>query len=234
MIRFGRKDGGLILSRYADLFTRQAFCFVSGQKTQGFELLGWDFPDLGKPEGHAQAVPPLRYPRISCGNLVALVHFMRPSLRKGAHAALSSAVWQEIQVCSVGMTIHMTNFLLALPNELCMQRLWVIKEFVMTCKVELWVCARTQALSPSVLLNLDQKAAGAHRFEHAAKEENGHCEVNRVQGEPTPSRNATSRPATRQVPRACLRNCELWEAPRRADAAIAVARLLDRTRTKTA
>ena len=33
-------------------------------------------------------------------NLVALVHFMRPSLRKGAYAALSSAVWQEIRVRS--------------------------------------------------------------------------------------------------------------------------------------
>ena len=32
--------------------------------------------------------------------LVALVHFMRPSLRKGAHAALSSAAWQEIRVRS--------------------------------------------------------------------------------------------------------------------------------------
>jgi hypothetical protein len=31
---------------------------------------------------------------------VALVHFMRPSLRKGAHAALSSAAWQEIRVRS--------------------------------------------------------------------------------------------------------------------------------------
>jgi hypothetical protein len=31
-------------------------------------------------------------------NLVALVHFMRPSLRKGAHVALSSAAWQEIRV----------------------------------------------------------------------------------------------------------------------------------------
>jgi hypothetical protein len=30
--------------------------------------------------------------------LVALVHFMRPSLRKGAHSALSSAAWQEIRV----------------------------------------------------------------------------------------------------------------------------------------
>ena len=34
-------------------------------------------------------------------NLVALSHFMRPSLRKRAHAALSSAAWQEI---GVGMT----------------------------------------------------------------------------------------------------------------------------------
>ena len=33
-------------------------------------------------------------------NLVALVHFMRPSLRKGAHVALSDAAWQEIQVRS--------------------------------------------------------------------------------------------------------------------------------------
>ena len=31
-------------------------------------------------------------------NLVALSHFMRPSLRKGARAALSSATWQEIRV----------------------------------------------------------------------------------------------------------------------------------------
>jgi hypothetical protein len=28
------------------------------------------------------------------------VHFMRPSLRKGAHSALSSAAWQEIRVRS--------------------------------------------------------------------------------------------------------------------------------------
>jgi hypothetical protein len=34
-------------------------------------------------------------------NLVALVHVMRPSLRKGAHVALSSAAWQEIRVRSV-------------------------------------------------------------------------------------------------------------------------------------
>jgi hypothetical protein len=31
-------------------------------------------------------------------DLVALLHFMRPSLRKGAHVALSSAAWQEIRV----------------------------------------------------------------------------------------------------------------------------------------
>jgi hypothetical protein len=30
--------------------------------------------------------------------LVALVRFMRPSLRKGARAALSSVAWQEIRV----------------------------------------------------------------------------------------------------------------------------------------
>jgi hypothetical protein len=33
-------------------------------------------------------------------NLAALVQFMRPSLRKGAYAALSSAAWQEIRVRS--------------------------------------------------------------------------------------------------------------------------------------
>src|ERR1700691_3374687 len=32
--------------------------------------------------------------------LVVLVHFMRLSLRKGAHAAMSSAAWQEIRVRS--------------------------------------------------------------------------------------------------------------------------------------
>ena len=33
-------------------------------------------------------------------NLVALVQSVRPSLRKGAYAALSSAAWQEIRVRS--------------------------------------------------------------------------------------------------------------------------------------
>jgi hypothetical protein len=33
-------------------------------------------------------------------NLMALLHLMRLSLRKGAHVALSSAAWQEIQVRS--------------------------------------------------------------------------------------------------------------------------------------
>jgi hypothetical protein len=33
-------------------------------------------------------------------NLIALMHFMRPSLRKGAHAVLSNAAWQEIRVRS--------------------------------------------------------------------------------------------------------------------------------------
>jgi hypothetical protein len=32
--------------------------------------------------------------------LVALAHFMRLSLRKGAHAVISSAAWQEIRVRS--------------------------------------------------------------------------------------------------------------------------------------
>src|SRR5580700_9182547 len=46
-----------------------------------------------------QQVPPLRYPGFPVG-LVALSHFMRPSLRKGAYAASSSAAWQEIRVRS--------------------------------------------------------------------------------------------------------------------------------------
>ena len=37
-------------------------------------------------------------PRISCGSLVASANFMRLSLRKGAYAALSSAVWQAIRL----------------------------------------------------------------------------------------------------------------------------------------
>jgi hypothetical protein len=31
-------------------------------------------------------------------DLVALSHFMRPSLRKGAHAAAAGVAWQEIRV----------------------------------------------------------------------------------------------------------------------------------------
>jgi hypothetical protein len=38
--------------------------------------------------------------------LVASANFMHLSLRKGAHGDLSSAVWQEIRIASVGMTIH--------------------------------------------------------------------------------------------------------------------------------
>jgi hypothetical protein len=33
-------------------------------------------------------------------DLVALSQFLRPSLRKGAYAALSSAAWQEVRVPS--------------------------------------------------------------------------------------------------------------------------------------
>jgi hypothetical protein len=33
-------------------------------------------------------------------NLVALANFMRLSLLKGAHVALSCAAWREIRVCS--------------------------------------------------------------------------------------------------------------------------------------
>src|SRR5450631_2707412 len=39
-------------------------------------------------------------PRISCRCWVALANIMRLSLKKGAHAALSSAAWQEIRVRS--------------------------------------------------------------------------------------------------------------------------------------
>ena len=39
-------------------------------------------------------------PRISCKCWVALANIMRLSLKKGAHAALSSGAWQEIRVRS--------------------------------------------------------------------------------------------------------------------------------------
>ncbi len=37
LIRFGRKDGGLILSRYADLFTRKAFALYQGKKRRALD-----------------------------------------------------------------------------------------------------------------------------------------------------------------------------------------------------
>ena len=53
-------------------------------------------------EGSAELqIPPLRYaPPDFLWNLVALAHFLRPSLRKGAHAGISGAAWQEIRVRS--------------------------------------------------------------------------------------------------------------------------------------
>jgi hypothetical protein len=48
----------------------------------------------GKPQ-----VPPLRTPDF-LSKLVALTIFMRLSLRKAAHTAMSSAAWEEIRVRS--------------------------------------------------------------------------------------------------------------------------------------
>jgi hypothetical protein len=46
-------------------------------------------------------ISPLRYaPPDFLWNLVALAHFMLLSLTKAAHAAMSSAAWQEIRVRS--------------------------------------------------------------------------------------------------------------------------------------
>jgi hypothetical protein len=50
--------------------------------------------------------------------LVALVHFMRPSLRKGAHAAFSSAAWQEIRVRSGRDDNSSWKLYLAFPHKL--------------------------------------------------------------------------------------------------------------------
>jgi hypothetical protein len=51
-------------------------------------------------------------------NLVALVHFMRPSLRKGAHAALSGAAWQKIRVRSGRDNNSSWKLYLAFPNHI--------------------------------------------------------------------------------------------------------------------
>jgi hypothetical protein len=48
---------------------------------------------------------------------VALVHFMRPSLRKGAHAALSSAAWQEIRVRSGRDDNSSWKLILSVPKQ---------------------------------------------------------------------------------------------------------------------
>src|ERR1700723_2919489 len=50
--------------------------------------------------------------------LMALVRFMRPSLRKGAHAALSSAAWQEIRVRRGRDDNSSWKLHLASPNEI--------------------------------------------------------------------------------------------------------------------
>jgi hypothetical protein len=50
--------------------------------------------------------------------LVALVHFMRRSLRKGAHAGLSSAAWQEIRVRSGRDDNSSWKLYLASPNRI--------------------------------------------------------------------------------------------------------------------
>jgi hypothetical protein len=49
---------------------------------------------------------------------MALSDFMRPSLRKGAHAALSSAKWQEIRVRSGRDDNSSWKVYLAFPNKI--------------------------------------------------------------------------------------------------------------------
>src|SRR3984957_17630120 len=67
--------------------------------TQAKKRLEWGTQRLRGDEEEKQQVPPLRYPDF-LSNLVALANFMRLSLRKAAHAAMSSAAWQEIRVRS--------------------------------------------------------------------------------------------------------------------------------------
>jgi hypothetical protein len=50
--------------------------------------------------------------------LVALVRFLRPSLRKGAHAALSSAAWQELRVRYGRDDNSSWKLYLAFPNKI--------------------------------------------------------------------------------------------------------------------
>jgi hypothetical protein len=50
--------------------------------------------------------------------LMALTYFMRPSLRKGAHAALSSAAWQEIRVRSGRDDNSSWKSYLVFPNKI--------------------------------------------------------------------------------------------------------------------
>jgi hypothetical protein len=51
---------------------------------------------------------PLRTPDF-LSKLVTLANIMRLLLKKGAHAALSGAAWQEIGYAPVEMTIHLGN-----------------------------------------------------------------------------------------------------------------------------
>jgi hypothetical protein len=51
-------------------------------------------------------------------NLMALVHFTRLSSQKGAHAALSSATWQEIRVRSGQDDNPSWKLYLAFPNKI--------------------------------------------------------------------------------------------------------------------
>jgi hypothetical protein len=60
----------------------------------------------GKVRGTAD--PSASLPRISCGTWWALADLMRLSLKKGEHANMSSAAWQEIRV---GMTKGRVGFL---------------------------------------------------------------------------------------------------------------------------
>jgi hypothetical protein len=69
----------------------------AGKPKPGWLLLCW----LGEtePGGDSPTGLSLRYPDF-LSRLVALTNLMRLSLRKAAHAAMSSAAWQEIRVRS--------------------------------------------------------------------------------------------------------------------------------------
>ena len=74
-------------------------------------------PEFGKAEGRT-ADPSTTLPPDFLLTLAALVYFMRPSLRKGADANLSSAAWQEIRVRSGRDDNSSWKLYLAFPNKI--------------------------------------------------------------------------------------------------------------------